>query len=92
MDVPMPMAHNCFVYVFSGEVDCSGQKVGAGMLGVLEGGERLVLGAGAEGADVLVCDGMPIREPVARYGPFVMNTKEELVRAFKEYESGALAT
>jgi hypothetical protein len=46
--------------------------------------------AGSAGAKLLFADAEPIREPIARYGPFVMNTREELVKAFEDYSSGAL--
>ena len=57
------------------------------------GGEGSVtVTAGAEGADILYCEGQPIREPVEKYGPFVMNTRAELQQAVDDFNSGTLAT
>ena len=95
MDVPD--AHACFVYVYEGAVrgtDRNGQalEVASGSLGVLEGTAFVTLAAGASGAKLLFADGKPIREPIARYGPFVMNTREEIQKAFEDYSRGELVT
>jgi redox-sensitive bicupin YhaK (pirin superfamily) len=56
----------------------------------MEGTDGVTLAAGSAGAKLLFADGEPIREPVARYGPFVMNTREELAKAVEDYSRGAL--
>jgi len=56
-----------------------------------DGDVHLAASEDAEGPlDVLVISGVPLREPVARYGPFVMNSRDELVQAFDDYQSGAM--
>ncbi len=57
-------------------------------LAVLGGGQRLQLTAGEGGARLIVVAGRPLREPVARHGPFVMNTREELLQAFVDFQEG----
>lgn len=91
LELPVPAAHNCFGYVYEGDVSAAGKALARGTLAVFEDGDGLELQAGASGASVLICDAMPIREPVARHGPFVMNTREELIRAFDDYQRGVLA-
>ena len=94
----LPAEHNAFVYVFEGVVTLGegdeAKPIPRGRLAVLSKGERLQA-AVADGADAgrfLLLAGKPIGEPVARYGPFVMNTREELEQAFADYRSGRLAT
>lgn len=93
LDVPIPMGHNGFAYVFQGSA-VLGDRDSAlprGNLAVLgDEGDGLRIVGGGEGARVLVVAGKPIGEPVARYGPFVMNTRQELEQAFADYQSGRL--
>jgi redox-sensitive bicupin YhaK (pirin superfamily) len=94
LDVPIPAGHNGFAYVFEGRAKLGDHEapVERGHLAVLEreGDGLRIAAAGEEGTRVLLVAGKPIGEPVARYGPFVMNTREELEQAFRDYESGRL--
>ncbi|HZX79352.1 MAG TPA: pirin family protein [Lysobacter sp.] len=82
----LPDGHAGFVYVYEGTAEVGGQPVEARQLGVLEG-EQVALRATSP-ARVLLVAGRPLREPVARYGPFVMNTREQLQQAFADYQAG----
>jgi hypothetical protein len=59
--------------------------------GVLGAGDAIEVKAGADGARFLLLAAKPLREPVVQYGPFVMNTREEIEQAIRDYQSGALA-
>jgi quercetin 2,3-dioxygenase len=91
-ETSLPEGHAGFVYAYEGAA-----LIGAGTgearlaereLAVLGGGSRLRLAAGNDGARLLVVAGRPLREPVARHGPFVMNTRQELMQAFVDYQEG----
>lgn len=85
----IPDDHEGLVYVFSGGgVAIEQTLVHPGQAGVLSGGNVLNLVAGADGARVLVATARPLKEPVARHGPFVMNTAQDLSQAFKDYQNG----
>jgi len=91
----LPETHNAFVYVIQGTVSVESEDgktiwLGRDDLGVLTHGDALRLQAGLEDARLLVVAGKPIREPVARGGPFVMNTKAELQQAFEDYRHGVI--
>jgi redox-sensitive bicupin YhaK (pirin superfamily) len=85
-------AHNAFVYVHEGEA-ATGEGNDAvvlvkGRVGVLSQGSKLSLKGGKSGAKLILVAGKPLREPVAKYGPFVMNTEAELRQAFLDYQAG----
>jgi len=87
---PIPPAHNAFVYPFEGSVTIGGRTLAAHSAGVLGPGERLEATAGEQGARFLLLAGRPLGEPVVQYGPFVMNTREEIEQAIRDYQSGEL--
>jgi redox-sensitive bicupin YhaK (pirin superfamily) len=88
----LPPAHTAFVYVFEGELSIGSgtqaKRVPQHSLAVLGDGAQVRLQAGALPARAILVAGRPLHEPVARYGPFVMNTQEELRQAFHDYQNG----
>jgi redox-sensitive bicupin YhaK (pirin superfamily) len=91
--LPWPTSFNALVYALdgSGVVGADKQPIRVGQLAVFGGGDALTLHAGPSGTlDVLILGGRPIREPVFAYGPFVMNTKAEVVQALEDFQSGRL--
>lgn len=96
--LPWERERNALVYVLSGRgsVGPEDRPVETGQLAVLGTGDTIVLRGAAHqdqrhpGLDVLVLGGRPIGEPVAAYGPFVMNTRAELEQAFEDYRAGRL--
>jgi redox-sensitive bicupin YhaK (pirin superfamily) len=87
--VPIPADHNVGVYVFDGEITVCGQTITNGQLAVLGAGDALTLSARAS-AQALVLGGRPLAEPVAWGGPFVMNTRQEIVEAYEDYRAGRM--
>ena len=90
-----PTDHNVLVYPLVGSVDVGGTTLAESDLGVLGPGEVAeITGAGPDGevAEVLVLSGRPLNEPVARYGPFVMNTRQQLIEAIEDLQAGRLGT
>jgi hypothetical protein len=88
VDVPVPPGHNGFIYVFEGDAKVGSETVRTGQIGVMSSGDRLQVEAAQQGARFLVIAGKPLREPIAKYGPFVMNTQDEIRRAIQDYQSG----
>jgi hypothetical protein len=88
----LPEGHNVFAYVYQGDAEIGGTatSIQRGELAVLSHGATLPVVAGKDGARLIVVAGRPLNEPVARYGPFVMNTAEEIHQAFADYRAGRL--
>jgi hypothetical protein len=76
-------------YVYRGTVEVGGKSVHAGQLASLGEGDGLEISL-KDGAGLLLFGGRPIKEPVAHYGPFVMNTSDEIMQALRDYQEGTL--
>jgi len=92
-DEPLPIEHNAFVYVIEGTVTLKTETgesaiVSRDQLAILSEGNSVSLRGQDEGARFLLIAGKPIGEPIARGGPFVMNTQAEVKQAFTDYQSG----
>jgi len=87
---PLAAGHNAFIYVFRGAVQVEGVAVPTQRMAILANdpaADGVVLRA-SEPARVLLIAGRPLREPIAQYGPFVMNTQAQIMQAFKDYQAG----
>jgi hypothetical protein len=90
----LPAGHNAFLYVYEGDALVGEERTplahrSAGLLSSKEDAVRLE--AGASGARALLLAGRPLREPVVQYGPFVMNTRQEIEQAIADYQAGTLS-
>jgi len=86
--VPLAPDETAMAYVYDGSIRRQRETVPAGTLAIATGGDEWVITAGAAGARALVIVGRPIGEPVAHYGPFVMNTVEEIEQTLNELRHG----
>ncbi len=91
-ETALPAGHSAFAYAYEGDLRIGegddARALAAHELAVLGGGDLLALQAGEGGARLIVVAGRPLREPVARHGPFVMNTREQLMQAFVDFQEG----
>ena len=90
---PLPRGHNGFAYVIAGtleaeDIDGNALRLGRDDLAILSHGDEVAVRGGDGGVRFLLIAGRPLNEPVARGGPFVMNTKAEVRQAYADYESG----
>jgi hypothetical protein len=91
LELPVPVDANAFAYVLDGRADVDGTPATRAQLVVFgPGGDGVRIAGGADGVELIVLAGRPLREPVVRYGPFVMNTKAEIVEAFEDFQSGRM--
>jgi redox-sensitive bicupin YhaK (pirin superfamily) len=100
LELPWDPRFNALAYALagSGTIGEEAAPIREGQLALLGPGDAIVVGGGARGdgraehLELLVLGGEPIKEPVAAYGPFVMNTRDELATAFEDYQAGRLGT
>jgi len=90
--LPVARGHNVFLYAFEGEaaIGEAATRLPRGSIAVLGEGDGILIAAPTSAARVLVAAGRPLNEPVARYGPFVMNTPEQIRQALLDYQLGRL--
>ena len=91
----LPSTHNAFIYVYRGALqvlDAQGhaQEVALHRMGLLRNEGDGVCLRGTAGTKALLIAGQPLNEPIAQYGPFVMNTREELLQAVEDFQAGRL--
>ena len=89
----LPASHNAFVYVYRGGVQIGGTHVPVQRMAILRNGEDrdgVVLRAERPSRALLIA-GRPLGEPIAQYGPFVMNTRDEIMQAVNDYQAGKFA-
>ena len=89
---PLPEAHNAFVYIYRGSAQIGGRDVPVQRMAILANrGDGIRIVAGADGARAILVAGRPLKEPIVQYGPFVMNSKEEIFQAVEDFRAGRLA-
>lgn len=91
LDVPTDPAHNAFVYAIDGELELEGNRaLKANQIALYERGDSEINLYSPGGAEFLVLGGQPLDEPVFSYGPFVMNTEDQIRRCIADYRSGRM--
>ena len=88
----IPATHNTFIYVYEGELAIGedARKLPAGNAGLLGAGDEISVRAVKEDTRFILLAGIPLKEPIAQYGPFVMNTSDEIEQAIQDYRNGVL--
>jgi quercetin 2,3-dioxygenase len=90
LKLPISQTHNAFIYIFEGTVNIAGKNISAGNVILLNrDGDSVEVLVGSSGARFLLAAGKPLGEPIAWYGPIVMNTRSELETAVYDLQSGS---
>jgi len=91
---PIAKGHHAFVYPFEGTVEVgppgAAKRLPTHSAGILTDGDAVTLTGGPDGGRMILLAGRPLLEPIVQYGPFVMNTREEVEQAIRDYQNGIL--
>jgi len=89
----LPPTHNAFIYVYRGAVNIGGKAVASRRMGILDNAPEAdgVTLTAPEGARLILVAGKPLHEPIVQYGPFVMNTQQEIHQALADFGNGHFA-
>ncbi|MEX0604639.1 MAG: pirin family protein [Marinobacter sp.] len=90
LELPLAGELDGMLYLYEGGASLGDQRLSPGSASVLSSGDSITLAAGAEGARLLLIAGRPIGEPIVQYGPFVMNTRQEIEQTLQDYRDGRL--
>ena len=88
---PIAQGHNAFLYAYEGSAKIGEHELPHRAAGLLSDGDSVTITAGTDGARFLLLAARPLREPVVQYGPFVMNSRDEIEQAIHDYNEGTLA-
>jgi len=91
LTVPVDPSHNAFVYVISGKIETEGRReIKTNQVVLYERGESDIELFSQDNAEILLLGGQPHNEPVYAYGPFVMNSEDEIRKCYSDYQSGKM--
>ena len=90
LHLPLPADQEAHLYPFEGGLTVDGVQLDEGIFGSLKALQAVHLVAGPEGCECLILAAKPLHEPMVRYGPFVMNSRHELITAIEDYQRGQL--
>ncbi|MEM7104018.1 MAG: pirin-like C-terminal cupin domain-containing protein [Bacteroidota bacterium] len=91
LDIPVDPLHNAFIYTIGGSLELEGQKkLKTNQIALYERGDNLINIYSENGAEILLLGGQPLNEPVISYGPFVMNTEDQIRQCIRNYQSGMM--
>jgi redox-sensitive bicupin YhaK (pirin superfamily) len=87
----VPEGHNAFIYVYRGAVNVEGVEVASQRMGIFHNtaeADGVTVTAGMEPARLILVAGKPLNEPIVQYGPFVMNTQQQIRQALEDFHAG----
>ena len=91
-DLPLPVSQEAHLFPFSGDIRVNGAALEEGCFGSLKALEAVHVSTENDGCECLLLAAKPLHEPMVRYGPFVMNTRHQLIQAIEDYQQGKLTT